>query len=139
MSQENVDLVLAAGRLFDAQDWASLSELLDASVVTHWPEPWPDAGVFAGRDTVIGHFRRTRRDLIDGRLSAEAMAESGDWVAVRWHLVVERPHPVMEEAQPDAPSELRISAAYRFDEGQITDIRLRWDHDEALEAAGLRE
>jgi ketosteroid isomerase-like protein len=130
MSQQNVEIVLAAGRLFDAQDWAGLSEILQPSVVTYWPEDWPETGVFAGRDTVVAHFRR---------LTPEAIVENGDWVAVRWRDLVERRREVLEGAQSSAPGELLISAAYRIEEGRITTIRFSWNHAEALEAAGLSD
>jgi ketosteroid isomerase-like protein len=139
MSQQNVEIVLAAGRLFDAQDWAGLSEILQPSVITYWPEDWPETGVFAGRDPVVAHFRRLREDWAQSHLTAEAIVENGDWVAVRWRDVVERRREVLEGAQSSAPGELLISAAYRIEEGRITTIRFSWNHAEALEAAGLSD
>jgi ketosteroid isomerase-like protein len=137
MPHENVDLVLAAGRLFDAQDWAGLTEILQPSVVTHWPEDWPETGVFAGRETVVAHFRRLREDWTKSHLTADSIAENGDWVAVRWRQVVERRRQQLEDAQSSQPAELFISAAYRIEEGRITTIRFSWNHAEALEVAGL--
>jgi ketosteroid isomerase-like protein len=139
MPNENVEIVLAAGRLFDAQDWAGLSEILQPSVVSYWPEDWPETGVFAGRETVIAHFRRLREDWASSQLTPETIAENGDWVAVRWRQVVERRRQELEDAETSRPAELLISAAYRIDEGQITAIRFSWSHAEALAAAGLQD
>jgi ketosteroid isomerase-like protein len=138
MSRQNVEIVLAAGRFFEAQDWAGLREILQPSVVTYWPEDWPETGVFAGRDTVLAHFRRLRGDWAKSQLTAESIAENGDWVAVRWRQVVERRRQELEDAESSGPAELLISAAYQVERGQITTIRFSWSHAEALEAAGLR-
>jgi ketosteroid isomerase-like protein len=139
MPHENVEIVLAAGRLFDAQDWAGLTEILEPSVVSYWPADWPETGVFAGRETVVAHFRRLREDWAKSHLTADAIADNGEWVAVRWRQVVERRRQELEDAESSRPAELLLSAAYRIEEGRITTIRFSWSHAEALEAAGLGE
>jgi hypothetical protein len=134
---ENLEIVLASGRHFDEQDWAALAEILHPGVVSHWPEDWPETGVFVGRDTVVRHFRRLREDWAYSSLSAEATADKGDWVAVRWRQVFELRRRDTEDAATGTTDELRISAAYRVEGRQIADIRFGWSHAEILALVGL--
>ena len=89
MSKENVEVLRAFYKAWDAGDMDALRELHDPSVIMHHPSGWPEPGPEVGRDAVMRQYHRLRYagdaesvepigDFIDG----------GDRVLLRlaWHM-----------------------------------------------------
>jgi ketosteroid isomerase-like protein len=131
MSQENVEVVLESGRAWNTGNMRRLSDLYDPDVILRAPPGWPEPGPFVGRDAVMQQFTRLRETF--DRESLDLLSEpraTGDRVVVRidWSGIGSGPQSKME-----------MTAIFTVRNGLIFGLEYFWDHDEALEAAGLRE
>jgi hypothetical protein len=133
MSQENVDVVLAALPRFEAEDFEALERVMDANVRVTGPQGWPEPGPFEGREAVIGQFRRLTSEMGEHRFKdVEVVADRDDWVVIRFIWEV-------RGAGSGAPIASRMAAAYEVVEDTFKQVHFRWTPEEALAAAGLRE
>jgi ketosteroid isomerase-like protein len=133
MSQENVEVAMETFRRFnpkDLENWAALWHPEGrATPAKGWPEPGP----FVGRDAIVRQFERLFADWSEYRNEEiEVAADSGDWVVVTWSLRT-------RGAASGLESQIDLAAAMRVQDGRIIEGHFRWNRDEALEAAGLRE
>ena len=60
MSQENVEIVRAAYRAWNAGDMDAFGEFYDPDVIVRPPSMWPEPGPFVGREEVMRFFEQTR-------------------------------------------------------------------------------
>src|SRR6478752_2278330 len=88
MSQENVEVLRAFYKAWDAGDMDALRELHDASVIMHHPSGWPEPGPEVGRDAVMRQFHRLRDDWDSDWVEPIGdFIDAGDRVLLRlaWH------------------------------------------------------
>jgi ketosteroid isomerase-like protein len=104
-----------------------------AENVTYEEDPvWPDAGTYRGLDAVVRRFAEYV-DLvhIEG-VEPKRVIEAGD-------LVVAEVRIAMLDADAGAAVEFLWTYTLQVEDGRIGHVRAWYDHDAALEAAGLRE
>ena len=132
MSQENVTVIVDSFRFFDSSDWDTYGGFWTDDAMLWPPEGWPEPGPFAGRAEIVNEWRRVREDWSVSRVTVEDHTERGDRLAVRFRWVA-------QGAGSHLPVTMDVSAACRFENGRIAEMRFLWQHHEALEAAGLSE
>jgi ketosteroid isomerase-like protein len=133
MSQENVEVVLEAFALFEAEDFDGLTRLWHPDGRVTAQEDWPEPGPFEGRDAVIEQFRRLASDLGQHRFrELKVLAEDDSWVVVGFVWDV-------RGAGSGAAVASKMAGAHRVQAGQIIEVHFRWTPEEALDVAGLRE
>ncbi len=131
MSQENVELIQAGIRAWNAQDAHAVRELHHPDAIGWGMEDWPERGPFVGRDAVLRWYEQLRatfeRDWFEPLEPVHAIA---DRVVARviWHGVGQGP-----------PSDLEVTFVYSVRKGEIRSVEVFRDHTEALEAVGLSE
>jgi ketosteroid isomerase-like protein len=133
MSQENVEVVLDAFRRFETLDFDRAERRWHPDSRITAPEGWPEPGPFEGRDAVFGQFRRLAADWGEQRFSdVEVVTDRGGWVVLtfRWEV---------RGGQSGAATATPFAAAYRVNDGRISEAHFRWTPEQALEAAGLPE
>jgi uncharacterized protein len=131
MSEENVEIVRRAYEAWNTGDMAGLRELYDPDLVMHHAEGWPEPGPSVGREAVLRELEQLREAWQGDRLEPVSdFIDAANRVVVRdvWHGTGRGPNADME-----------FTRVFTIREGKIIDIQIFWDHDEALEAAGLRE
>jgi ketosteroid isomerase-like protein len=131
MSQENVEIIRKANDAWNRGDMDALREILDRDVVVHTTPDWPEPGPFVGPDAVI-RFYRQLRDAWD----ADTIEEAGDYVHAADRVVARLAWNVVGHG-PESRIEVTTLCSVR--NGKVRSVEFFWDHDEALEAAGLRE
>ena len=131
MSQENVEVVRAVGQAWNAGDMDALRAMHDPDVILRPEKNWPEPGPYIGREAVMSFFERLRETF-----DADAVERTGDFshaadrVVARW----------IWHAQGRGPeSNLELTTIYTVRNGKVREVEYFWDHDEALEAAGLSE
>jgi ketosteroid isomerase-like protein len=131
MSEENVEIVRASFRAWNAGDMDALRELHDPGVIARPLQGWPEPGPFVGREAVMRQFEQLRGtwDADDLELISD-FVDAGDQVVVRcvWHGVGQGPE-----------ANLEFTVLYMVRKRMIFYLEYFWDHAEALEAAGLSE
>jgi uncharacterized protein len=130
VSAENVEVVRSGFEAWNAGDMAALRDLHDVGVVMRPAEGWPEPGPFEGREACMRWYEQLREafDIDAGELIS--VADAGDHVvaAFRWRGAGRGPESSME-----------FTAVYTVRWGKVVLVEYFWDHDEALEAAGLSE
>ena len=130
MSQENVELVLKDLEYWNRGDMDAFVGLWDDDVVLRAAEGWPER-VFRGKDAVRSFYEGFAE--IVGRDSViEDLIDAGDVVVTRM-----RAH--MTGAQSGLEGEMRFTQVTTFRKGKVVLAEFFWDHQEALQAAGLSE
>jgi ketosteroid isomerase-like protein len=132
MSQENVEVVRRSWRAFSQRDLDAFINCFDPDIEWHDVANLPDAGVHWGHRT----FRRHVEGFIDAWDNIEV--ESEELAAVGKQVIARIRYSGTAMAS-GAGVEARATAVYDFRHGRILRVRQFVDHDEALEAAGLRE
>ena len=130
MSQENVEIVRAAGEAWAAGDVERLWETYDPDIVMRTVEEWPEAGPHFGREAVFRFFEQLRDTWDTGEMEAISLIDAGDRVIARYRWTgVGR--------GPDAS--IDVTNIQTFRKGKVVMIEYFWDYAEALEAVGLSE
>jgi ketosteroid isomerase-like protein len=132
MSQENVDLAHAAARCFNEEDWDGLASLIAPDGVMTPVENWPEPGPFRGREAIVQQLQRLISGFEQSHVTIEGATDRGDWVITRYRWVV-------RATGSEIPIEARLTSVQRIEDGVSAELHFRFDHDAALEAAGLRE
>jgi len=132
MSQENVTTVRLAYEAWNAGDMSALGEFYapDAIIVRSL-EGWPEVGVIAGREAVIGYFGQLRDTWDNDTLEPIGnLIEAGDRVVVRqlWKAEGQGPKLSME-----------FTAIYTLRDEKLFLVEYFWSHAEALKTLGLSE
>jgi ketosteroid isomerase-like protein len=133
MSEENVELVRRAFRLYETGDHQRFAETIADDCVISGPEEWPEPGPFEGKSAVMGQFERLASDWAEHHFSdLTVVADEGDWVVweYRWHT---------RGAGSGIETTVEMASAHRVVAGRQVEAHFRWNPVEALEAAGLRE
>ena len=132
MSQENVGVVRAAYRAWNAGDMDALREGFDPeAIIVRMPEGWPEPGPFVGRDAVMREVEQWRETF--GSYETELVGdviEAADRVVVRqvWHGVGQGPE-----------SHLESTVVFTLRKGRVFLMEYFWGHAEALETLGLSD
>jgi ketosteroid isomerase-like protein len=131
MSQENVELVRAVFKAWNAGDMDALRELYDSDIIVRAPEGWPEPGPFVGREAILRQWEQMRETWdADALETISDFIHAGDRVAVRhiWRTAGHGPEPNIE-----------LTSIYTVRDGRIIAIDFFWDHAEALATVGLSE
>ena len=131
MSRENVEVARRWYEAWNAGDLAAIGELLDPDVVVHHVEGWPEPGPSVGREAALRLVEQLREAWEGDTLDPVGdFIDSGDKVIVRdvWHGTGRGPE-----------ADLEFTRVFTFRKGRMRSMEIFWDHDEALEAVGLRE
>jgi ketosteroid isomerase-like protein len=131
MRERNLETVRAAIQMFNEIDIDAGRRLLAPEVVMHAPDGWPEPGPEHGVDAVIQQFERLAADWESFAISVLS-EETGDGV------VVARLSWETKSLASDVPLQVEVSGVYWLTDGRITELRFFWNHDQALDAAGLR-
>jgi ketosteroid isomerase-like protein len=131
MSRENVEVVRAAFDTWNAGDMDAWAELLAPDVITRAPEGWPEPGPFVGGEAVVRQFEQQR-----GALDSDAAEPISDFIGMGDRVVVKF---IWRGAGAGPPLNMEISCVYTIRKGRILMMEFFWDHDDALEKAGLSE
>jgi ketosteroid isomerase-like protein len=133
MSQENVELVLESIRRFRPGGLDEWAQLWHPDTRLTIAEGWPEPGPFIGLDAVRREFERVIDSFSALRFeNVEIVADSGQWVVATYRVPARGTASGLE-------SDFRFAVAYRVEDGLLTECAVRWQVDEALEAAGLSE
>jgi ketosteroid isomerase-like protein len=134
MSQENVELVQESIRRFTPGDLDWWAELWHPATCLDPPEGWPEPGPFVGLEVVKRQFDRAFGEVWKGFRFSDitVVADAGDWVVLTYRVHT-------RGASSGLDADFDFAAAYRIDDGLISEMRARWNAEDALEAAGLLE
>ena len=131
MSEENVEIVRAASRAWNAGDMDVYREMHDPDVIVRPENNWPEPGPYIGREAVMRFYGQLREtfDADTIELTGE-ISHGADRVVARW----------IWHGQGYGPeSNVEVTTIYAVRNGKVREVEYFWDHDQALEAAGLRE
>jgi ketosteroid isomerase-like protein len=131
MSQENVEIVRRAYVAWNVGDMGAFSELCDPDIIVRPPEGWPEPGPFVGREAFMRWCEQLRETW-----DADALEPIGDFTDVADHVVVRQ---IWRGAGYGPEANLEMTWVGTVRKGRIFGIEFFWDHEEALEAAGLSE
>ncbi len=131
MSQENVEVVRAGLAAWNAGDMDALRETYDPDVIARALEGWPEPGPFVGRDAVMRQFEQLRATW-----DADALEPISDFIDVGDRVVVRM---IWHGAGFGPEANLEFTVVHTVRERRVFYIEYFWDHDDALEAAGLRD
>jgi ketosteroid isomerase-like protein len=132
MSRENVEFVLESLRRAEANDLEGSAALMHPQIRGSAVRGWPEPGPFVGRDAVLAETKRLLEWGENRFTDIDVVADEGDWVVVayRWHV---------RGAGSGIETHFDVAAAVRVKEGLVIEWHNRWNRDEAIEAAGLRD
>src|SRR5215216_21746 len=130
MSEENVEIVRKAVENFNRGDFDAFIELSDDDVVLRMAEGWPERVYFgkaAARSFFDGWAETVGQDVV-----VEDLIDAGNAVVTR-----QRVH--LSGVQSGIEGDQQSSSVWTLREGKVVMLEYFWDHQEALEAAGLSE
>ena len=131
MSRENVDVVRAGLAAWNAGDMDAVRETHDPNVIARALEGWPEPGPFVGRDEVMRQYERLR-----AAWDADALEPISDFLDAGDRVIV---RVILHGAGFGPEVNLECTIVYTVRERRVFYIEYFWNHDDALEAAGLRE
>ena len=133
VSQENVEVVFAAFRRFEADDMAGFGALLDPGIAATAAAGWPEPGPWIGADALVTQLERIRAGWSEHRMAqVEMLAERGEWVVIQYSWET-------EVATNGIAPVFDLVGAFRVRNGLIAEAHFRWNRAEALKAARLRK
>ena len=130
MSQENVEIVLKDLEYWNRGDMDAFVRLWDDDVVLRAAEGWPER-VFRGKDAVRSFYEAIAETVGHDSVIDDPI-DAGDSVVVRVRTHMTGEHSGLE-------GQMEYSLVLTFRSGKAVMAEYFWDHQEALEAAGLRE
>jgi ketosteroid isomerase-like protein len=130
MSKENVEIVRKAGENFNQGDFNAFMELFDDDVVLRMAEGWPER-VYFGKAAARSFFDGWV-DTVGQEVVVEELIDAGNAVVMR-----QRMH--LSGVQSRIEGDQQSTSVWTLREGKAVMLEFFWDHQEALEAAGLRE
>ena len=131
MSEENVAVLRAYGQAWNSGEIDAFREMHDPDVILKTATNWPEPGPYIGREAVIGFYQQARETFdVDAVELTGDLAHGADRVVARW----------IWHGQGHGPeSSMEFTAIYTIRNGKVREVEFFWDHDDALEAAGLSE
>jgi rhodanese-related sulfurtransferase len=134
VSQENVEVVFAAFRRFEADDMTGFGALLDPGIVAT-AAGWPEPGPWIGADALVTQLVRIRAGWSEHRMAqVEMLAERGEWVVIDYYSWE------TEGATGGIiDTVFDVVGAFRVRNGLIAEAHFRWNRAEALKVARLSE
>ena len=131
MAQENVEVVQAAFKAWNAGDMDAIRDAFDAHAVMRAPEGWPEAGPFVGREAVMRQLEQQRETW-----DADAFELITDVIGAADRVVVRF---IWRGAGHGPEANLEMTGVYTVRKGKVFAVEHFWNHTEALEAVGLSE
>jgi ketosteroid isomerase-like protein len=129
MSQENVEVVRRAFAAWNTGDTDAVREMLDPDIVLRVVKEWPEPGPFVGREAVMRFYTQLRDTWDDDTVETIGEFTHGaDRVVVRW---------TWHRSGRGPQTDMESTIVYSVRKGKIHEMEYFWDHEEALEAAGL--
>ena len=133
VSQENIEVVFAAFRRFEADDMSGFRALLDPGIAATAAAGWPEPGPWIGADALVTQLERIRAGWSEhGMAQVEILAERGEWVVIEYSWET-------EVATSGIATVFDLVGAFRVRNGLIAEAHFRWNRAEALKAARLRK
>jgi ketosteroid isomerase-like protein len=132
MSQENVEVVRQVFEAFNRGDWDAVFRDLHPDFELTTPTRGLDAGTFRGREEGQGYWEDWFEPYEAVTVEPVKFYENGDQVVV---FVKARLRPRGSSAE----MEVLTGHLWTFRDGTAVSLRLFPEHEQALEAAGLRE
>src|SRR5262245_47754690 len=130
MSEENVELARKALEYWNRGDFDAAIDLGDEDQMLRSAEGWPER-VQYGRDAIRSFYEGVA-EAVGGEAVIEDLVDAGDSVVLR---IRQR----YSGEQSGLRGDLEFSQVLTFRKGKIILQEFFWDHQEALEAVGLRE
>ena len=130
MSEKNVEVVRKAYELWNRGDLDAFMGLIDEEVVIRAAEGWPEP-VFYGKDSA--------RTFFEGLVESIGHNSVIEEVTGAGQVVVIRVRTSVTGGQSGIETEIRSSQVITLRKGRAVLLEYFWDHQEALEAAGLLE
>jgi ketosteroid isomerase-like protein len=131
MSQEYVEIVRKGVEDWNRGDLDAIVEVWDEDVVLRAAEGWPER-VYYAKDQVRSFYEGYAETV--GRESViEDLIDAGE------NIVVARFRARLSGQESGLEGDMRFSQVTTSRKGKTVLIEYFWDHQEALEAAGLRE
>jgi ketosteroid isomerase-like protein len=131
MSRENVEIVRNAYEYWNRGDLDAFLDVADEDVVLRGVEGWPER-VFYGKDAARSFYEGFAETMGHDAVIEDLIDAGGGTVVVR-----ARAHATGE--QSGIETEVRFSQLVTFRKGKVILVEVFWDHDDALQAAGLSE
>ena len=131
MSEENAEVVRAASQAWNAGDMDAFREMHDPDAILRPEKDWPEPGPYIGREAVMRFYQQLREtfDADTVELTGD-FSHAADRVVARW----------VWHGQGHGPeANLDVTTIYAVRNAKVREVEFFWDHDEALEAAGLSE
>jgi ketosteroid isomerase-like protein len=131
MSQENVETIRAINQVWNEGDMDAFRERLDPEVIVQTVGNWPEPGPYVGREAVMAFYRSLRAAFDEDRLR-----ETSEYLHLADRVVVRL---AMDTVGHGPPANLEATIVFSVRNGKVRHVEFFWDHDEALEAAGVSE
>jgi ketosteroid isomerase-like protein len=133
MSQENVELVIAASDAYNAGDMDAMMSFYAPDVEVYPDVGFPEARPLIGREEFMGWLRGIDAAWVDAKwATSEVFALDDSRVVYRGDWGGEGLASGIETASS-------ITGVFTIRDGQISRLEFFFDHDAALEAVGLKE
>jgi len=130
MSQENVEIVRKAMECWNRGDFGAFFTVVDDDHVLRAAEGWPER-VYYGKDAVRSFYEGLAETMGHDAV-IEDLTDAGESVVVRVRAQ-------MTGEQSGLKGDMEFSQVLTFRKGKVVMAEYFWDHQEALEAAGLSE
>jgi ketosteroid isomerase-like protein len=131
MSQENVEVVQALFRTWNARDMDGLRELYDPNVIVRAPEGWPEPGPFVGPEAVMRQWNEMREAW-----DADVLEPVSDFIGSADRIIGRF---TWRGTGHGPDTDLQLTGVWTVRKGKIFHTEFFWDHAEALKAVGLAE
>jgi ketosteroid isomerase-like protein len=132
MSQENVESVRTATAAWNRGDLDAFLKDVEPNVVIRPDPSWPESRLRLGSDAARSFFEDLTEMLGPAETVIDELVDAGDRVVCRFRTRVHGRQSAIEE-------EFVFTRVRTFRRGKTIMIEFFLDHQEALEAAGLRE
>jgi ketosteroid isomerase-like protein len=130
MSQENVEIARKAFEDWNRGDLDGAVEWYDDNAVLRTAEGWPERAFH--RKTAVRSFLEEYAETVGHDTVVEDLIDAGNSVVVRLRSRLSGDHSGIEGDQ-------RYTAVATLRKGKVVLMEFFWDHQDALEAAGLSE
>ena len=130
MSQENVEIVRKAAECWNRGDLAAWMDFFDQDAVLRAAEGWRERD-FRGQDAVRAFYEGLAETVGHDSVIEELIDAGG--------AVVTRVRAHVTGAESGVEGDLRFTQVTTIRKGKVVLNEFFWDHEEALEAAGLSE